>query len=186
MPGTIELILDPGEHGSWLLTPRLDSGGGGDGELTLVVTSEGRLMEHPGGVELALDECSVEWDPAATPDGDPNCAGAVSALIAPTAFAAIDPALAHPLGTLLDGGERHLLLTLSFPDPAPAELRGAEGRFTLRFDAAGDSVTVDTDPPGPPVLETTGVALAAPLGLAVILTLVGAVLTAADRKKESR
>src|SRR5690606_15924387 len=26
MPGTIELILDPGEHGSWLLTPRLDSG----------------------------------------------------------------------------------------------------------------------------------------------------------------
>src|SRR5690606_41338363 len=30
MPGTIELILDPGEHGSWLLTPRLDSGGGRD------------------------------------------------------------------------------------------------------------------------------------------------------------
>lgn len=171
-PRELQLDLDPGEHGEWLFTVRLDAPT--PGHLDLRVTSSGVLVSDRAGLQLGVQECSVPWLPAA-PGGDASCPGTTSVLLAMTPFLDIAPTRIIDLGTLAADGERYLRATIAFPDPAPGELQGGDARFALGFAAAGDLEVVDGSGPRGDIAQT-GVALVIPLALAALLAALGVVL----------
>jgi len=180
-PLELQLDLDPGDRGDWLLTVRLDTDTPGD--LDLRVTSEGELVSSLAGLRLSLDECSAVWTPAVAPGTSATCPATASVLLAPTPFADLAPSDIIDLGTLDAHGVRFLRATIELPDPAPGELQGGDARFSLGFAAAGETVVVDGSGPddGGEVAQT-GVALAAPLALAAALAAVGVFLRAAGAR----
>jgi hypothetical protein len=185
-PRELQLELDPGMQGDWLLTPRLDAES--SAAITLQITSEGVLAENPAGLRVSVEECPGAWAPA--PGGQATCAAPASVLLPPTAFADIPPAESFPLGTLTAGGERYLRVIVALPDPAPGELQGGHAEFALGFSAAGELVVVDPVPVTPsvpsggtPSVAQTGVVLGVPLALAALLGAAGAALRVLDRRR---
>lgn len=184
-PRTIDIELDAGESGDWLLTPRLDADS--SSPLDFRVISAGVLAEHPGGLRMSVEECATPWVPGAVGSGA-TCAGSVTLLFASTAFATIDPAEVFDLGELPTGSQRYLRVVLELPETAPDELQGAHASLALGFAVEGDSVIVDNEPPptgsgaAADNIAQTGAALAIPFGLAVVLGGTGVVLRALARR----
>jgi hypothetical protein len=185
-PRELQLELDPGMQGDWLLTPRLDAES--SGALALEITSGGVLAESPAGLRVSVEECPAAWTPV--PGGHATCAAPASVLLPPTAFADIPPAESFSLGTLTAGGERFLRVIVALPDPAPAELQGGHAEFALGFSAAGELVVIDPVPVTPsvpsrgtPSVAQTGVALGVPLALAALLGAAGSALRVLDRRR---
>lgn len=170
-PLELDVALAPGEAGDWLITARLDAPGPGGFDLR--VTSSGRLVETPDGLLLGVDECTAPWTPAVAPAGRASCPGALSILLAPTAFAELSPGDVIDLGTLEAQGERWLRVTVAMPDPAPASLQGGDADFSLGFAAAGELVVVDGRDSGDRIART-GIGVTVPLALVAALGLLGA------------
>lgn len=182
-PRELQLDLDPGEHGEWLLTPRLDAET--PGKLELRITSSGVLASHSAGLRIGIEECSVAWLPAAAPVDDASCPGTAAVLVPATSFIDIAPGDLIDLGTLASDGERYLRATIAFPDPAPGELQGGDAHFALGFSAAGDLEELDGSGPEGGIAQT-GANAALPLAIAALLAIVGAALRVAARSRGHR
>lgn len=181
-PLSLQALLEPGDSASWLLTPTVDAVGGA--EVTLEVTRSGVLALHPQGITFQLDACSEAWQSAL--GSDPVCTGTETLLAPRTPFALMTAGPPFVLGTVPDGGSMHLRVLIALPDLVPSELQGAEAEFALGFSAAGDDEVVTSEPhagtPGRSGLSLTGIALGAPLALALLLGAAGAVMTFASRQ----
>ncbi|MCS0500741.1 hypothetical protein [Protaetiibacter mangrovi] len=171
----LELTLDPGEDGRWLLSPHLEAPT--DSLLSVDIESSGALAETPGGLTVAIDECDVPWDP------DASCPGTETARVAARGFAGIPSGSWMPFGDLPAGESRYFRVTVALPDPAPAELQGASAEFSVGFAAAGDREIVQSPPD--PQLGETGAAVALPLGVAIALAAIGAGLRLAGGRRAS-
>jgi len=182
-PLSIDLELDPGEHGEWLLAPHLEAET--VGALTLTLQGTGGLVADAAGLRIQIAECSVAWTPV--PGGDAVCAGAESVVLAETPYATATAPLV--LGALPVGGDRFFRMRFSLPASVPAAMQGASADLRIGFSASGYSATVDTDPdPDPPTtpsggLPPTGAMIGIPLGLAAALAALGAGLRASERRR---
>lgn len=186
-PGGFDLELAPGDSAWWAITPGLDAATSTDGTLSLDVEATGALATDPGGLRFRIRECGVAWSLPADRFSAAACSGAESILVAERPFAGGADALA--LGDLAAGAQRHLLLDVRLPDPAPSRLQGHSGDFALGFAAAGDAESIGGDGAGSSGgdLAFTGVALLAPVALAVVLAMTGAMLrgTGSGRRRGS-
>lgn len=187
-PLNLDLHLDPGESGEWLLTLHLDAPS--LSEVTLTIDSDGGLVEHPDGLRLTVEECDVAWTPAVAPDALASCAGARATLLPEAVFAELDPAINHLLGTLDSGQTRFLRAVVGFPDRVPSELQGEIANLALGFAVEGDSETIVTPligdgsgGLGSDALGSTGIMIGAPLALAAVLGSLGALLRLLDRRR---
>jgi hypothetical protein len=182
-PRDLRLDLDPGEHGEWLLTLRLDAET--PGQLDLRITSSGVLVSDRAGLRIGIEECPVPWLPPAGPAQDASCPGAASVLVPVTPFIDIASNQTIDLGTLAADGERYLRATIAFPDPAPGELQGGAARFALGFAAAGDLEELDGSGPHDGI-PPTGASAAVPFAIAALLAILGSALRVAARARGRR
>lgn|GEM_PF-1106749 len=195
-PLSINLSIDPGEHGDWLLAPHLEAET--DGTLGLTVIADGELASDPAGLRIAIAECSIPW--TTMPSGDADCAGTTTSVLTEAAIVFVTAPL--DLGTLETGADRFFRVRLSLPVTMPNELQGASAEIRLGFAAAGDETIIDggthpqqdggSDDAATPArgkevpggsLASSGVFLIAPLGIALVLGVVGAILTTVDRRR---
>lgn len=182
-PRELQLDLDPGDHGEWLLTLRLDAES--PGQLDLRIMSSGVLVSDRAGLLIGIEECSVPWLPPVGPVADASCPGAASVLVPLTPFIDIAPSEIIDLGTLAADGERYLRATIAFPEPAPGELQGGDARFALGFAAAGDVEELDGSGPDDG-MPPTGASAAIPLALAALMAILGIALRVAARSRGRR
>jgi hypothetical protein len=153
------LDLSPGSVAQWQVEADLADP---LAELAIRFERSGALVARPDGLQLQVRACASEWldVPAA-----PTCPTAATVLpptaASSSALGALGPVDASspvfPLGELVHGAPRYLLVTMSIPDTPEARadesLMGLTAHLGLDFTAAGESA----DPPGSPRLAYTGV-----------------------------
>lgn len=164
--------LSPGETHYWQVAATIQ--GAPTASLVLEVRKSGELVEHPGGLVVAIERCDTAW--TGVEAGDPQCSGGRAPVTRATPTE--DYALTSPVFDLDGVDERdgtHLLVALGLEtdDTGDETLMGLEGDIALGLTAAADD-PAQPPTPGvpvpPPALPVTG---ADPLGL--LLAALGAV-----------
>lgn len=170
------LELSPGEPGYWEVGARLEDAT--RATLSLELRKSGQLVEHPRGLTMTVDLCSVEWTGL---DSAPVCAtGAQRIAVATPADDYTTSSPTFELEPLRSDRPEYLLVTLAVEDSAEAmadtSLMGLTGDMAVGLTAtAFDDVPVKPVNPGggsgtrPSGLANTGTELSAVAAVAALV-----------------
>ncbi|MGV3714016.1 hypothetical protein [Pseudolysinimonas sp.] len=167
------LTIRRGERLLWPVTADLDAPTTGD--LSVRIVSAQPLAENPDGLRFELASCDVPWDLPAAPGGSATCAGGAGVVeIADAAFATTDAGEVFPLGDIVPGEPRYLLVTLALPRSTPGAVAAQPAELSFGFVARARTVPQPRSAESP-VLAATGGAVP-PLFLGPALLAAGVLL----------
>ena len=155
------LDISPGEPAYWQVTARLEDAS--SATLSLELRKDGEVTEHPRGITMTVDRCSVPWTDV---DTSPRCTdGAARVTVATPADDYTTSSPTFELRPLRADRPEHLLVTLAVEDSAAAmadeSLMGLTGTMGLGLTATAiddrpiDPVRPDRpERPGGPLANT--------------------------------
>ncbi|MFB2555602.1 hypothetical protein [Herbiconiux liangxiaofengii] len=168
MPGRLVLAADPypamfpdlspGDPAYWRVDARLEDAA--RATLSLELRKDGELAEHPRGLVMTVDRCSVAW--TGVEAGAPTCAEGAARITQATPED--DHSTTSPsfeLTPLVPGSPEHLLVTLAVEDSAAAQadssLMGLTGGMGVGLTAtAVDGAAITPVKPSKGNLANTG------------------------------
>lgn len=173
-----DITIQRGQRVLWPVTADLDAPTTGD--LSVRVVSAQPLAESPDALRFELASCDVPWELPTLPGGTATCAGGAGVVaIADAAFATTDAGEVFPLGDIVPGEPRYLLVTLALPLSTPGAVAAQPAELSFGFTAQAPESTA-----APAVgLARTGSAPAVYLGPALLAAgvLLGGVAVARGR-----
>ena len=151
------LDISPGDPAYWQVDARLENAT--RATLTLELRKDGAVTEHPRGITMTVDRCSVAWT---DPQTAPTCREGFARIAVATP--ADDYATSSPTFTLQPltaGSPEHLLVTLAVEDSAAAmaddSLMGLTGSMGVGLTATAiDDRPITPVTPGKGNLANTG------------------------------
>ena len=121
-----------GERVLWPVTADLDAPSAGD--LSVRIVSAQPLAENPDALRFELASCDVPWDLPTVPGGPATCPGGTGVVeIADAAFATTDAGEVFPLGDIVPGEPRYLLVTLALPLSTPGAVAAQPAELSFGF-----------------------------------------------------
>jgi hypothetical protein len=143
------LDLSPGDPGYWEVGARIENAT--KATLSLELRKSGQLVEHPRGLIMTVDVCSVEWTGL---DSSPSCStGAQRVTVATPEDDYTESSPTFDLAPITAGAPEYLLVTLAVEDSpeamADTTLMGLTGDMGVGLTAtAFDDVPVKPVTPG--------------------------------------